>query len=222
MRESQLRRMYGELEDLLLESGEFIERFERGRQRSSELEEYYVDCRMPSPDLVRDLEDLIGQAKREEDIQQFLRLHPEILLQSIIGHRGRWFIPKQKLGNQYVTDFLIAKFDSMGFWWYAVELESPNAKLFTQKGDQSAELSHAIYQIHDWRDWLRNNIDYAQRSKNKGGLGLIDIDSEIPAVIIMGRRGDYRRDNKAHRRRIATENRIVAHHYDWLVGQLKP
>ena len=220
---TDLSRMYRKLEEELLASHDFIERCERGKQRAPELEEYYAEPVKPSTNVVEVLRSVIKQANSEDDIQAFLKLNPSILLQSVIGYRGRWCIPKQKLGNQYVTDFLIAWFDSMGFWWYAVELERPKGRMFNQIGDQSAELTHAIGQIQNWRAWLRKNINYAQQPRrDEGGLGLIDIGSDLPGLILMGRRSDYKRDTKSRRRQMMKEHRIDIHHYDWLVDQFIP
>ena len=64
--------------------------------------------------------------------------HPRMLMQLVSGGRDAWVIPKKSLGSEYQTDFMIAQKSSGGPVWYAVELERPQAKIFTKKGDPSA------------------------------------------------------------------------------------
>jgi hypothetical protein len=66
--------------------------------------------------------------------------------------RAAWVKPKQRLGSEYEMDFLIAQQRSSGLIFYAVELEPPQAILFTKKGDPPAALTHAFRQISDWRE----------------------------------------------------------------------
>lgn len=99
------------------------------------------------------LEAGIESAKKEEDIQKILALIPLLLVQHLRGGHGRWVIPKQKLGAEHVTDFIIGERHSFGFDWTAVELESPKLKMFTKKGNPTEALTHAIRQMT--RDMLK-------------------------------------------------------------------
>ena len=128
----------------------------------------------------------IEEAKREEDVQQYLQEHPSCLIQHLGGGHGRWVIPKQRLGSEHVTDFLIAHRHSFGFEWQAVELESPLRPMFNKHGDPSQYLNHAIRQLTDWRAWLKTNQSYAARPRSEGGLGLTDIDANIRGLIVIG------------------------------------
>jgi antiviral defense system Shedu protein SduA len=120
-----------------------------------------------------------------------------------------------------VTGFLIAEPGSTGLTGYAVELERPQAKIFTAKGDPSAALTHALRQIDDWRDWLSRSRDYASRPREQSGLGLPDIDSELDGLVIMGR--DARLDLHSHgpRRRLQRQHRVRIETYDWLANQAR-
>lgn len=96
----------------------------------------------------------LARATRETDLQKFLAVNPMLLAQQLGGGHGRWVIPQKRLGCQFVPDFMVGEKSSAGFEWYAVELESPTAKMFTKAGDPSRQLNHAMRQISDWRSWL--------------------------------------------------------------------
>ena len=80
-------------------------------------------------DDVSKLERTIESAKKEEDIQKIITELPLLLVQHLRAG-GRWVLPKQKLGAEHVTDFIIGEKHSFGFDWTAVELESPKADMY--------------------------------------------------------------------------------------------
>lgn len=167
------------------------------------------------------LETAIESAKREEDVQKILTEIPLLLVQHLVGGGGRWVIPKQKLGSEYVSDFIIGERHSYGFNWVAVELESPNAKMFNKKGDPTKDLTHAIRQIHDWRSWIKSSRDYATRERNKKGLGLTDIDSNVKGLILIGRRKDVDKSTDELRREMVQSSAIDIHTYDYLIDSAR-
>lgn len=152
-------------------------------------------------------------------MQRCLETHPRMLIQHLTGARGAWVIPKQRLGTQHETDFLIAQKLSDGLVWYAVELERPQAKLFNKNGDPSRDLNHALRQISEWRIWFRRNRSYAILPRNQSGLGLTDIDPELEGLIIMGRDADVDQRTTALRRELVRNNRIKLETYDWLLAR---
>lgn len=208
------------------EDGSFIDLEESGHKRAYELEKYYVGqfgnrTSIPASK-IKELEACIQNAKKEEEIQQFLQQNPQLLTRLLLGNHGSWCIPKPQLGCQHVPDFLIAELDSMGFRWYGVELESTKKKMYTKDEIQHSDLTEALNQIDEWRIWLKYNIDYAQRPLEKKGLSLIDIDCNIPCVILIGRRKDQVKGTREKRKQIANDKNVEVHHYDWLVERAKP
>ena len=167
---------------------------------------------------VRKLRHALEGANREEDIQKFLSNNKKFLIQHLTGGHGRYVFEKFRLGTEYVADFLVAELNSMGITWHGIELESPspNAKLSRKDGLFRHELNHAIQQIRDWRDWVKNNIAYANQ---ESGLNLVDIDEHIKGTILMGRRQDFPEKFNANRRRIFREELIEIHTYDWLIEE---
>ncbi len=163
----------------------------------------------------------LNDARDESDMQRFIEANPRMLIQHFAVGRGAWVKPKQRLGSEYETDFLIAQQGSGGLIWYAIELERPQAILFTRKGDPSAPLTHALRQINDWREWLSRNRSYAAQSRDQEGLGLIDIHPDLDGLILMGRGVDIDTRMTARRRRLARDNRVEIETYDWLLSEAR-
>lgn len=162
---------------------------------------------------------IIENSTKEEDIQQFLQAHPSILTHHLGGGHGRYCIPKKSLGGKYIPDFLLADLSSLGINWHAVELENPRARMFNKQGDPASFLNHAVQQIRNWRDWLKNNLDEARRLEQDKGLGLVGIEPELDCLILIGRRRDLDVSSIDVRRRINKEINGEIHTYDWLVEE---
>ncbi len=180
-------------------------------------DEYAVRQEMSEADALA-IERAISKARSENPIQTVLQERPAILAQLLHGGHGRWVVPKQRLGVQYVTDLLIGDADSIGDHWTAIELERPNVAAATKEGRPSAALRRAIGQIHDWREWLRENLGYATREREREGLGLRGIDPEVRGMVIIGRRPNEDDPKFAReRRRLSRTDGIDVHTYDWLL-----
>jgi hypothetical protein len=183
------------------------------------LADYWVPWSTTSPvDIARFRDELEG-ATGEAEMQAFLERHPEFLCQHLPAARGYWVIPTKRLGSEHITDFLVGEDTPHQPTWYAVELERPQALLFTQRGDPSAALTHAMRQIDDWRTWLSRNRDYASRAPEWAGLGLGDIDPELEGLVIIGRGSTLDTAVEDRRRRLARANRMRIETYDWLITQ---
>ncbi|MEU5209346.1 hypothetical protein [Streptomyces sp. NPDC020742] len=93
----------------------------------------------------RALHEALDSATEERPMQVVLENHPALLANVITGNHGVWVGPQVRLGDQYVSDFLIASQTSAGLRWHLVELECPPARL-TNAGNQreSPTLRHAI------------------------------------------------------------------------------
>jgi Domain of unknown function (DUF4263) len=170
---------------------------------------------------IRKFRNCLSLASREAHLQRFLSANPMLLAHTLGGGHGRWVIPQKRLGCEYVTDFVIGERSSVGFEWYAVELESPKAKMFTKKGDPTQQLTHAIRQITDWRSWLSRNQPYAARFRTEHGLGLTDINPNLPGLILIGRRTDIDESTTERRRQMMSDLRIRIHSYDWLLDSYR-
>lgn len=187
--------------------------------RLKKLEKYMVKPHQKlTIEMRQELAEIISSAKDEKPIQKFIGKHPFLITSKVQpAHHLQVCIPTPNLGGLFKPDFLIAGMDSAGFWWYGVELENPNYHMFTQAGDQTKELSHALRQIEDWREWLTDNIMYAQHT-----LGYIQIDAELPSYVLIGRRDEevLEASNLQNRQRAVMKrdkNQLLLHHYEWLL-----
>jgi hypothetical protein len=181
------------------------------------LSEFFVPWTEISGEEIAAFNAALTAAANEAAMQEFLQENPRFLFQHLTAGRGYWVIPRKRLGAEHETDFLIAESDAGRLTWHAIEIERPQAPLFTAKGDPSAALTHALRQISDWRNWLSHNRDYASRSREHSGLGLANIDPELEGLVIMGRETQINASTEQLRRRLMRENRVRIHTYDWLV-----
>lgn len=195
---------------------------ERERRRREEacrpsLEPFAVSWDSITFEQVALFERRLETATKEQEMQDFFEEYPTLLIQPLSGGHGRWVIPHKRLGAEHVPDFMIAECSSIGFEWTAVELESPTARMFTKRGEVSSTTDHAIRQIEDWRVWLGRNRDYAARPRDESGLGLVDIDANVSAWVILGRRATLPADTRERRRERSQRMNIKLHSYEWLL-----
>lgn len=183
--------------------------------------EQFVSWREISPAEVSEFENSLNAANNEADMQSFLEENPLVLMLQIGGGLGAWVIPQARLGANYVTDFLVAREASVGYTWYAVELERPQAKMFNKNGDVSKDLNHALRQIGDWKNWLTNNLDYARRSRHQSGLNLSGIYPELQGLIIIGRDADIDRSTDELRSYLIRVHNTKIETYDWLLQKAR-
>lgn len=129
---------------------------------------------------------LLENAEKEEDLQKFLKEH------SFILHPSAQSIPKQKLGEDFVTDFVLVATTTQGPTYILVELERTDHKILTKDYTLTSPVNHAIKQTRDWDVWLENNKAYIQ---NK----LPGFESPI-YMIVIGRSKDFDEKQKAYMR----------------------
>lgn len=153
---------------------------------------------------------------RERDAQRVIARHPRLLADRLSGGWG-WVIPQKRLGSEFVTDFMIAEQLSPGYYWQAVELESPRVAMFTRAGDPARYLVHAIRQIQEWRAWLTSNQAYASRPREENGLGLLQVSPNLSGLIFIGRRSEVSNSTHALRRRMMEDLKIEIRTYDALL-----
>lgn len=89
----------------------------------------------------------------EEDCQKYLFEHPVL-----IDPLAKEIIPKQRLGSDYITDFVIKKYNDE---YVLVEIEKPSTPIFTKSNDFTSKFSHALGQVIDFQEWVETNISYA-------------------------------------------------------------
>lgn len=129
--------------------------------------------------IAREFEALLNSEELEGPLQSFIKRHPMVLAPDVSR-----CISQPKLGAEYKPDFLILKpgpgVDRVEC--VLVEIEPASFDVFTQSGDTTAKVNHALGQVSDWRAWLRSNATYAQQS-----LEVPNLHSECRAIVVIGR-----------------------------------
>jgi hypothetical protein len=127
--------------------------------------------------LLDEFADMIAHPLREEEYQKFIARNP-VLIDPLASD----VISKQRLGIEYVTDFVIRRHDGE---YVLVEIEKPTTPIFTSAVDFSNEFTHAFGQVLDFQAWVYHNGQYADHllpgiSQPRGVL-VIGSPSEIDA-----------------------------------------
>lgn len=92
--------------------------------------------------------DLLDQtakdSSKEEVLQVFLKENPILLIPN-----GK-IIPKQKLGEDFCTDFVLIDMLDQGPKYTLVEIEKSAHDVFTKSSELRSEVQHAIHQTCQW------------------------------------------------------------------------
>jgi hypothetical protein len=100
---------------------------------------------------------LLEAADREEELQQYLNKHPELLYPDFIE-----CFPKFALGDDFETDYVFLVQSHQGPEYVFVEIERPDKRIFTRQGHFTADFTQAKGQLLDWDGWITQNISYVQ------------------------------------------------------------
>jgi Domain of unknown function (DUF4263) len=119
--------------------------------------------------ITADFEQLLAACGGEEEMHRFLSAHSVQLLR-ILRIQGI-VRSKFRLAEQFVPDFLLVGLQSysncprpmVAF----IEIERVDMPLFTKNGDPTSQLTHAIRQVTDWREWVQNNRPYLKATLQK-------------------------------------------------------
>ena len=174
-----------------------------------------VDPRGAPARIVDEFERVLSDALDERPIQEFLSMNPSCLTPLAPPGGGYWCLDRPRLGAEFVPDFLLGSKTSIGTIWTAIEIEGPTERQLTRQGVPASKLAQALRQVRDWRGWLRDNITYARHQ-----LGLTDIDGELSAFVVIGRRSTIN-PQQVQLYRGLSDNRTVVMSYDRLVDLMK-
>jgi hypothetical protein len=188
--------------------------------KQEELEDYVAKAPL-TPEDIEHLREAIDAAEDERPIQLFLEARPQ-LLTALLGGSFRYCLPRLRLADKYVPDFLISDVNSLGVSWVFVELETPVSSVALATGNQLDQYARkGVSQVEEWREWILHHLDQARRSRRNGdGLGLFDIRPESEGLVLVGRRAMLRENANAVRTRIREKQNIHVHTYDWLLERL--
>jgi hypothetical protein len=145
--------------------------------------------------LLQEFESLVARDESEEVYQKFLADHP-VFLDPLASE----VIPKQRLGSQYITDFVVRRLDNK---YLLVEIEKPQDAVFTVGNDFSAKFSHALGQILDFQQWVDAHAEY--------GRSLLPNISSPKGILIMGNAASFSpwQRQKLHRFNVNSSSVLV-------------
>jgi hypothetical protein len=156
--------------------------------------------------LIVAFEILISENYSEEVYQRFLTQNPVF-----IDPLASEVIPKQKLGLEHVTDFVIRRLDDE---YILVEIEKPQDTIFTGTNDFTARFTHAYGQVLGFQEWVDAHGEYA-RSLMPGIFS-------PKGVLIIGMRNELSAEQTAKLKRLNINSRsIEVLTYDDLIRKAK-
>ncbi|MGI8810691.1 MAG: Shedu anti-phage system protein SduA domain-containing protein [Acidimicrobiales bacterium] len=155
---------------------------------------------------VRAFKALLDLDPSEEEVQVFLSEHPVMLFPTALSVR-----PKVKLGSEWVTDFVIRRSDTD---YELVEIEPPGHPLYTRQQNPSHQLTHALKQVLDWRQWVSEFPEYAR-------LAMPGI-ARPQGRVVIGRRAQLTDESaRALHHHNQELNHIVIDTYDDLIARVE-
>lgn len=104
----------------------------------------------------------------ERAVHEFLVKHPCMIpgAFSVTGPSGHGPFPMAVLSESplsavgmKIPDFIWLASDSLNFTPVFVEIESPRKRWFTKQGHPTSDLTQAMSQIAQWRDWLNSHVN---------------------------------------------------------------
>jgi hypothetical protein len=105
--------------------------------------------------IVGEFRRLIETTDREAPLQEFLSKSPALLTLEAANIWSQF-----RLGDDYITDYIL----ELGNQEYVlIEIEASIRPLYTKDGNPTAQLSHAIQQVEDWREWVESSSSYIQQ-----------------------------------------------------------
>ncbi len=173
----------------------------RSESNSTDLREFEKQTLAALEGTILEFQQLLETGPDESQVQQFLEKNPIILAPNCVR-----VLPRLKLANQFVTDFVI-EFPEQQY--VLVEIEAPHHKLYTRDRNPTAAFTHAEKQVMDWREWINETPDYAR--KVLPGI------SEPECWVIIGRRPLEKVERKYLERKQRMFHRIRLLTYDDLI-----
>ena len=142
--------------------------------------------------LLNDFKKLLdSDPDREQVLQTFLQANPILLCPTYVRV---W--PKLQIGAA-ITDFVFCDANQEYFF---VELERSTLRLFRNDGHCTAELTHALGQIVDWKRYLEDNLSTVQNE-----LGLSGITPNPSGLVVIGRSQSLLAENRRKLRTMTGE-----------------
>ena len=133
----------------------------------------------------KDFDLIISNAKNEVDVQRYIKSNKKwfipgsIFLDYNFGHKETYLFSEQKLGNDYVIDYMLIGKESGGYSLILVEFETPNTEyLISTANMESESVRRGLTQLQDWKRWIDSNREYFIRNIGLREFGMISLHIE--------------------------------------------
>lgn len=115
--------------------------------------------------------EVICSSTNEQEIQRYIKngrkwfIPGSIFLDYNFGHHDAYLFPEQKLGNDYIADYMLLGKSSDGYSIVLVEFEKAKTPYTLSNSNTEAEsVRKGITQIKDWKRWVDQNRDYFMKN----------------------------------------------------------
>lgn len=129
---------------------------------------------------------IIYSAENELEIQQYIKgnkkwfIPGSIFVDYNFGHHDAYLFPEQKLGNEYMADYMLLGKNSDGYNIVLVEFEKANTNYHLSTSNMESEsVRKGLTQIQDWKRWLDSNKEFFLRN-----IGLTEKGIDVPTYRI--------------------------------------
>ena len=154
---------------------------------------------------------LLESIPPECEVQSFLEEHPSMVPghstpSGVSGHfplHCSLITQPELLGKpSYKPDFMWIARHSGGWFPTLIEIEKPDKKMFTEKGDPRSEFSQARNQLNLWRSWFRDPSNVQQFMDLYGiPSGWKRLNWRLHMILIYGRRAEFEGNRVLNRQR---------------------
>lgn len=162
-----------------------------------------------------EFERLLDSRVNEQEVHEFLAHHSYFFNGIIRLYGASPLCSKIKLGSEFEVDFACFDAGTAGPEWHLIEIERPGPPLFTDTGNPSAPLTHAIRQVLDWQSWIHENLDFIRK--------LLPYIEYPLGYVFLGRRHELTPATAKRLRRLNYEHRasLEIHSLDWFAAQAR-
>ena len=104
--------------------------------------------------------------------------------------KGAFYLfPEQKLGTDYIVDYMLIGKNSDGYSIVLVEFEDANTDFILKSSNTEAEsVRKGITQIRDWKRWMDSNKDFFMKNCGLYSYGIDIPTSRIYYYLVVSRR----------------------------------
>ena len=134
--------------------------------------------------LVTELTNILESGEGERPLLGWLKENPLVLTHTL--RFCRYAAAEFPFGTDFRADFVVLGPFSGGFDVHFIELEPPDAPLFTKNGTPAKRLAGAIAQVDSWRLFIERNRNCVLRERPESPVGGEDQRRQFHCRVVSG------------------------------------